>query len=323
MLGRWVELSFCLPQKLHKRHFPGILVEPESIYECLEALRPYHCLLLLEDAHDLLDSLSTDSSPALRRIIRQCSPLRSLRTLAVDTDLSLMQVFQQAGHLLYWGKATVIYPLCECNLYVLSPHLPTPLPLRLSNQFSERFGGDSLLETLSNFSLPCQLAVSPPLALHQPRQIEVIVWLLQHHLVIQLHTYVSLALDSRMTFTCQSPKLKAPIPVPPQLVSKAGSEVGTGSGHSEVEEGSSLGSYSGRRQLDLLEGERDLPVPIASTEQVLHCQVIPSNTRIFLQLLSGFSNAEKAKIMKVPAASNPEELQRFTILFCLEVVTKS
>ena len=198
-----------------------------------------------------------------------------------------MQVFQQAGHLLYWGKATVIYPLCECNLYVLSPHLPTPLPLRLSNQFSERFGGDSLLETLSNFSLPCQLAVSPPLALHQPRQIEVIVWLLQHHLVIQLHTYVSLALDSRMTFTCQSPKLKAPIPVPAQLVSKAGSEVGTGSGHSEVEEGSSLGSYSGRRQLDLLEGERDLPVPIASTEQVLYCQVIPSNTRIFLQLLSG------------------------------------
>ena len=41
------------------------------------------------------------------------------------------QVFQLAGHLLYWGKATVIYPLCESNLYVLSPHLPTPLPLRL------------------------------------------------------------------------------------------------------------------------------------------------------------------------------------------------
>lgn len=299
-INKWVELSFCLPQKLHKRHFPGILVEPESIYECLEALRPYHCLLLLEEAHDLLDSLSTDSSPALRRLIRQSSPLRSLRTLAVDTDLSLMQVFQLTGHLLYWGKATVIYPLCESNLYVLSPHLPTPLPLRLSNQFSERFNGDSLLETLSNFSLPCQLAVAPPLALHQPRQIEVIVWLLQHHLVIQLHTYVSLALDSSMTFTCQRSTVKTLVSVPPLLVSKAGggSEVGTGSVHSEVEEGSSLGSYSGRRQLDLPEGDRDLAVPFATTEQ----------------MLSGFSPAERAVIMKVPAASNPEELQRFASL---------
>ena len=37
-----------------------------------------------------------------------------------------------SGHLLYWGKATVIYPICESNLYVLSPHLPVPLPSQLS-----------------------------------------------------------------------------------------------------------------------------------------------------------------------------------------------
>jgi hypothetical protein len=38
-INKWVELSFCLPQKLHKTHFPNILVEPESIFQCLEALR--------------------------------------------------------------------------------------------------------------------------------------------------------------------------------------------------------------------------------------------------------------------------------------------
>ena len=75
-----------------------------------------------------------------------------------------------------------------------------------------------------------------------------------------------------MTFTCQRSTVKTLVPVPPLLVSKAGggSEVGTGSGHSEVEEGSSLGSYSGRRQLDLPEGERDLVVPFATTEQVFY-----------------------------------------------------
>ena len=75
-----------------------------------------------------------------------------------------------------------------------------------------------------------------------------------------------------MTFTCQRSTVKTLVSsVPPLLVSKAaggGAEVGTGSVHSEVEEGSSLGSYSGRRQLDLPEGDRDLAVPFATTEQV-------------------------------------------------------
>ena len=34
-----------------------------------------------------------------RRLIRQSSPLKSLRTLSVDTDLSLTQVFQLTGNL--------------------------------------------------------------------------------------------------------------------------------------------------------------------------------------------------------------------------------
>jgi len=294
-INKWVELSFCLPQKLHKQHFPGILVEPESIYECLEALRPYHCLLLLVEARDLLDTLSTDASPALRRLIRQSSPLRSLRTLAVDTDLSLMQVFQLAGHLLYWGKATVIYPLCESNLYVLSPHLPTPLPLRLSNRFGERFSGDSLLEHLSAFSLPCRLALTPPLALHQPRQLEVIVWLLQHHLVIQLHTYVSLALDDHLSYTCRQER-PAPAPAPPLLLARP-EESSVGSGPSEVEEVSSAGSYSGRR--DLPEAGEQAAVPSAASTE---------------QLLAAFTPAERAVIMKVPAAAVPEDLAMFAAL---------
>ena len=35
-------------------------------------------------------------------------------------------MFQLTGHLLYWARATVIYPVCESNLYVVSPRLPAP-----------------------------------------------------------------------------------------------------------------------------------------------------------------------------------------------------
>ena len=45
-VNKWVELSFCLPHKVHKKHLPNVLVEPESIFQCLESLRPYHSLLL-------------------------------------------------------------------------------------------------------------------------------------------------------------------------------------------------------------------------------------------------------------------------------------
>ena len=45
-INKWVELSFCLPHKVHKRFLPNVLVEPESIFQCLESLRPYHSLLL-------------------------------------------------------------------------------------------------------------------------------------------------------------------------------------------------------------------------------------------------------------------------------------
>ncbi|KAG8034603.1 hypothetical protein G9C98_007679 [Cotesia typhae] len=82
---------------------------------CLNSLRPYHGLLLLIEPVDLLESLPTDASPALRRMIHMYNPLKSLQTLAADTDLSLAQIFQLTGHLVYWAKATVIYPLCESN----------------------------------------------------------------------------------------------------------------------------------------------------------------------------------------------------------------
>ena len=197
-VNKWVELSFCLPHKVHRRHLPNVLVEPESILECLESVRPYHSILLLLDPQELLDQLSTDSSPGLRRLVRQSSPLKSFRTLACDCDLSLKQIFQLTGHLLYWGRATIIYPVCENNLYVVSPSVRLLLPHRLKEKFYEKFS-ESLLESLASFSLPRSVSVSPPLALHQHRHTEMIVWLLQHHLVTQLHMYVTLALDDDMT----------------------------------------------------------------------------------------------------------------------------
>ena len=63
-----------------------------SNYRLCQVLRPYHALLLLGNENEFLEGLSTDASPALRRLVRQATPLKSFKTLAIDTDLSLMQV---------------------------------------------------------------------------------------------------------------------------------------------------------------------------------------------------------------------------------------
>lgn len=144
MIDKWIQVSFCLPQKVHQTHKKGFTVDPEIIDRCLNSLRPYHGLLLLTEPMDLLDSLPTDHSPALCRLIQMYNPLKSLQTLAADSDLTLAQVFQLTGHLVYWAKATIIYPLCENNVYVVSPD--AVLTNRMLEAFSEQFPGLCLLQ---------------------------------------------------------------------------------------------------------------------------------------------------------------------------------
>ena len=73
----------------------------------MEALRPYHAILLLDGKEELINSLPLDSSPALKRLIGLANPLKSLQTLAADSDLTLSHIFQLVGHLLFFGKAQV------------------------------------------------------------------------------------------------------------------------------------------------------------------------------------------------------------------------
>ncbi|CAG4945896.1 unnamed protein product [Parnassius apollo] len=156
-INKWVLLSFCLPHKAHQIHNRGLIIEPETIDKCLQKLRPYHGMLLLVDPNYLLASIPLDGSPALLRLIKLYSPLKSLQTLAIEADLSFTQVSQLTGHLVYWAKATVIYPLCEGNVYVVAPGANVHIHSPLLEEFTKEFPGLCLLQMLSEFSLPAPL----------------------------------------------------------------------------------------------------------------------------------------------------------------------
>lgn len=91
-IHNYIEISFCMPQKVFKRLNPCLEVEPESIWNCLEALRPYHGILLLYEERELLDKLPLDAVPTLKKMLAHASPTKSFRTIASDSDLALLHV---------------------------------------------------------------------------------------------------------------------------------------------------------------------------------------------------------------------------------------
>ncbi|KAG7302032.1 hypothetical protein JYU34_013487 [Plutella xylostella] len=192
-INKWVLLSFCLPHKAHQIHNRGLIVEPETIDKCLQKLRPYHGILLMVNPNELLECIPLDGSPALLRLIKLYSPLKSLQTIAIEADLTLTQVFQLTGHLVYWAKATVIYPLCEGNVYVVAPGADTRAHSPLPREFAAEFPGLCLLQILSSFSLPAPLwyhARGAGGGADVTRLPRAVAWLLRRRLLLQLHTYV-------------------------------------------------------------------------------------------------------------------------------------
>lgn len=152
-INNWILVSCCLPQKIYHLHDPGLVVEPSTIHACMEALRPFHAILLLADKENIINNSPVDSSPALKRLVSLASPLKSLQTLAADADLTLSHIFHLVGHLLYFGQATVIYPLCDSNVYVLAPSSNTSPQSKLADMFSETFCNTCLIQVYTQFGL--------------------------------------------------------------------------------------------------------------------------------------------------------------------------
>lgn len=191
-INHGVSLSFCLPQKAHQFHKKGI-VEPEAIDNCLKSLKPYHGMLLLVDALELLDCVPPCGARMLFQFLEIYNPLKSLQNMASDADLQIDHVFCLVGHLVYWAKATIIYPLCETNVYVIAPDAPLHIGSPLIEKFATKFPGMSLFEVISDFSLPTSIGhLTTPLQhpARQGRLAQMVLWMLQHHLLMQLHTYV-------------------------------------------------------------------------------------------------------------------------------------
>uniref|UniRef100_A0A8C5Q3R1 GATOR complex protein NPRL3 n=1 Tax=Leptobrachium leishanense TaxID=445787 RepID=A0A8C5Q3R1_9ANUR len=293
-INNWLEVSFCLP---HKIHCVGTdFIPPDAIETSLKCIRPYHALLLLEDEKNLLNDLPLDCSPALVRIIKSSSAVKNLQQLAQDADLALLQVFQLAAHLVYWGKAIIIYPLCENNIYMLSPNANLGLYSPLAEQFSLQFPLHDLPSVLAKFSLPLSLSefknpLSPPGL--ETSLIQMVIWMLQHRLLIQIHTYVCLI-------------------VPPSEDSSLSKDEDTpfaarvGGRSLSTPNALSFGSPTSSDDMTLTSPSMD-----NSSAELLPGGDSPISKRATENLLASLSQNEKEAILSVSASQNQEDLKMF------------
>uniref|UniRef100_A0A3Q2UXX7 GATOR complex protein NPRL3 n=1 Tax=Haplochromis burtoni TaxID=8153 RepID=A0A3Q2UXX7_HAPBU len=296
-INDWLEVSFCLPHKIHR--IGDTYIPPEALERSLKAIRPYHALLLLENEKTLLSQLPLDCSPALIRLIKTCSAVKNLQQLAQDADLALLQIFQIAAHLVYWGKAIIIYPLCENNVYMLSPHANICLYSPLAEQFARQFPGHDLPSMLAKFSLPVSLAEfrNPLEAPTQEAQlIQMVVWMLQRRLLIQLHTYVCLLVPPSE----DEPGLRDEDP--PLAARVGGRSLSTPSALS-------FGSPTSSDDMTLTS-----PSMENSSAELLTGGDSPLNKRMTETLLASLSEHERQFILNIPAAQNPEDLRMFARL---------
>ncbi|KAM4698287.1 GATOR1 complex protein NPRL3 isoform 4-T5 [Rhinophrynus dorsalis] len=296
-INNWLEVSFCLP---HKIHCVGTnFIPPEAIERSLKSIRPYHALLLLKDEKSLLNDLPLDCSPALVRIIKSASAVKNLQQLAQDADLALLQVFQLAAHLVYWGKAIIIYPLCENNVYMLSPNANVGLYSSLAGQFSIQFPAHDLPSVLAKFSLPVSLSefknpLSPPG--QEPHLIQMVIWMLQHRLLIQIHTYVCLLVPPNEDATSSKDEDT------PFAARVGGRSLSTPNALS-------FGSPTSSDDMTLTSPSMD-----NSSAELLPGGDSPVNKRATENLLASLSQNEREAILSVPAAQNQEDLKMFARL---------
>ncbi|KAG2455859.1 NPRL3 protein, partial [Polypterus senegalus] len=282
-INSWLEVSFCLPHKIHRvgsTHIP-----PEAIERSLKAIRPYHALLLLDDEKSLVNELPLDSSPALVRVMKTCSAVKNLQQLAQDADLALLQI--------------IIYPLCENNVYMLSPHANISLYSPLAEQFSQHFPGHDLLSMLAKFSLPvCLSEFKNPLAplVQEVQLIQMVIWMLQHRLLMQLHTYVCLLVPPAE----EEPRLRDEELL---LTTRVG-------GRSlSTPNALSFGSPTSSDDMTLTSPSMD-----NSSAEMVTGGDSPLSKRMIENLLASLSEHEREVILSVPAAQNEEDLRMFARL---------
>ncbi|XP_014108188.1 PREDICTED: nitrogen permease regulator 3-like protein isoform X5 [Pseudopodoces humilis] len=169
----------------------------------------------------------------------------------------------------------------------------------LADAFSCQFRGHNLPSMLAKFSLPVSLSefknpLAPPV--QETQLIQMVIWMLQHRLLIQLHTYVCLMVPpNEEEFRAQDEDM-------PFTARVGGRSLSTPNALS-------FGSPTSSDDMTLTSPSMD-----NSSAELIPGGDSPLNKRMTENLLASLLEHEREAILNVPAAQNPEDLRMFARL---------
>jgi hypothetical protein len=153
LLNNWLPLHFSLsalpaadPTSINSGHSgmqPSQMVRATSTPSSVSTmvLRPYQTLLLTVSAPLLLQSLPTDASPLLRRLISHADPRLTFHELSLTLKVEVKQLYKLVVHLVYWGKGLIVDAVSGDNYYALSDKCATPSPIQTTTGKMSKPGG--------------------------------------------------------------------------------------------------------------------------------------------------------------------------------------
>ncbi|KAJ3172301.1 Nitrogen permease regulator 3 [Irineochytrium annulatum] len=191
----------------HHSHLPDRISSPHSslasnpiVANLLHVeLRPYHALLLLFDAEEILSKmLPADASPLLMELIEVVTPTQSFEELALVLSCSLSQLFRLASHLVYWKMAKVVDVIHPRNVYIVSRDLSASTLKSLEAEFSSKMPTLHFLGILASLSSPQPYSAIFPSKDSRNSYMEVIAFFLRNNLVKQLRMVIYIVFPRRI-----------------------------------------------------------------------------------------------------------------------------
>ncbi|XP_065318961.1 GATOR1 complex protein NPRL3-like [Gordionus sp. m RMFG-2023] len=164
---------------------------------CDNLIKPFHSILL----NDNISTKKLLYQNMSLNFLNLCVPTKSLYKISIEANISLNYILDVIKQLVHLGQCRIIYPLCETNIYVITPQITEILNASLIEKFNKQIDSNTnLVHILEIFSHPFTLIYHYNIAhsknllakFTQDDRIKIIVWLIRHELIIQLHTYIYL-----------------------------------------------------------------------------------------------------------------------------------
>ncbi|KAM4892275.1 GATOR1 complex protein NPRL3 isoform 5-T6 [Sylvia borin] len=269
---------------------------------CQYLTREAKLILAIQDEVSAMAETTEGPQSPFHHILPKCKLARDLK----ETYDSLCTTGVVRLHINNWLEVSFCLP--HKIHYVATNFIPPEAIERslksisyspLADAFSCQFRGHNLPSMLAKFSLPVSLSefknpLAPPV--QETQLIQMVIWMLQHRLLIQLHTYVCLMVPpNEEEFRAQDEDM-------PFTARVGGRSLSTPNALS-------FGSPTSSDDMTLTSPSMD-----NSSAELIPGGDSPLNKRMTENLLASLLEHEREAILNVPAAQNPEDLRMFARL---------